>query len=307
MTFEMYFCPGLIIFGILAFLLIGIKIVRPIEMGVIERFGKFKNVAQQGFHWIIPAIDKMTKVNITERMADIKPRDMITKDNLNAKVDLVVYYRVKPTPDDVKKSIYNVDDYGIQIVSLAQTTARNVIGTMEFEEVNSMRSKLNEALEQELDKQTDAWGIQIVRVELQEISPPADVQETMNKIIKANNTKVAASDFAEAAEIEADGKKRAAIKEAEGTKQAMVLDAEGEAKAIVQVAEAKAREIELVNTSLQKHFKNEAQLYKRLETTEKSLEKGTKYIIGNEKDIQLVLSEAAGVIPLKPEKKDSKK
>ena len=296
--------PWIFLFFLLFFT--GIRIVRPLEKGIIERLGRFKRVKDQGFTWIIPIVDKMYRINLTERMMDVLPQEVITEDNLNAKVDLVVYYKVKRDDESVKKSIYNVDRFETQIVSLAQTTARNVIGTMNFKSVNSERNKINFELARTLDKESDAWGVQIVRVEMKEITPPPDVQETMNKVLKAENEKIAARDFATAKETEADGIRRSDIKIAEGRKQAAILEAEGEALAIVKVALADADRIEKVNIAIQKYFKNEAQVYKKLETVERSLRDGTKYVIDPNTDITNVIAERmTGVIPL--EKKTVKK
>lgn len=296
--------PWIFLFFLLFFT--GIRIVRPLEKGIIERLGRFKRVKDQGFTWIIPIVDKMYRVNLTERMMDVLPQEVITEDNLNAKVDLVVYYKVMRDDESVKKSVYNVDRFETQIVSLAQTTARNVIGTMNFKSVNSERNKINFELAKTLDKESDTWGVQIVRVEMKEITPPPDVQETMNKVLKAENEKVAARDFATAKETEADGVRRSDIKIAEGRKQAAILEAEGEAQAIVKVALADADRIEKVNTAIQKFFKNEAQTYKKLETVERSLRDGTKYVIDPNTDITNVIAERmTGVIPI--EKKTVKK
>ena len=297
-----------LIFFVILFIVVGIRIVRPLEKGVIERLGKYKKVADQGFHWIIPIIDKMYRVNLTERMMDVLPQEVITEDNLNARVDLVVYYKVKRDDENVKKSIYNVDRFETQIISLAQTTARNVIGTMNFKSVNSERNKINFELAKTLDKESDAWGVQIVRVEMKEITPPPDVQDTMNKVLKAENEKIAARDFATAKETEADGIRRSDIKIAEGKKQAAILEAEGKAQAIVKVAEADASKIKKVNTAIQQYFKNEAQIYKKLETVENSLKDGTKYVIDPNTSITNVIAERmAGVVPIeKPVKKKEK-
>jgi regulator of protease activity HflC (stomatin/prohibitin superfamily) len=282
---------------------VGIRIVRPLEKGVIERLGKYKRVADQGFHWIIPVIDKMYRVNLTERMMDVMPQEVITEDNLNAKVDLVVYYKVKRDDESVKKSLYNVDRFVTQIVSLAQTTARNVIGTMNFKSVNSERNKINFELAKVLDKESDAWGVQIVRVEMKEITPPPDVQETMNKVLKAENEKIAARDFATAKETEADGMRRADIKIGEGKKQAAILEAEGKAAAIRKVAEADADKIEKVNTAIRKYFKDEAQVFKKLETVENALRDGTKYVVDPNTEITAVIAETmAGVVPIEKKK-----
>jgi len=277
---------GYIIGGlIVGIFILGIRIVRPTERAVVERLGKYKRFANSGFNWIIPLIDRMIQVNITERMADVKPQDIITKDNLNARVDLMVYYKVKPDEENIKKSVYKVDDFESQIISLAQTTARNVIGDMGFVEVNNQRNKLNGELAKVLDKESDAWGVQIVRVELKEISPPEDVQETMNRIIKANNEKEAALDFASAAETKADGEKRAAIKRAEGVGQGKII-----------VAKAEAERIKLVNEAIRKHFKGMAINYKQMDVTQNSLKDNSKIIV-TEKGIkpQLILGE----IPIK--------
>ena len=249
---------------VLVFLICGIRIVRPTERGVIETLGKYSRSAKSGFNWIIPGIQSMIQVNITERMADVEPQDIITKDNLNARVDLVVYYKVRQDEDNIKKSLYNVDNVEIQIISLAKTTARNVIGDMKFSDVNNQRNTLNIDLANSLDKQSDAWGVEIVRVELKEITPPKDVQETMNRVIKAQNEKEAAVDFATAEETKADGIKRASIKEAEGKRQASILEAEGKSKAF---------------DLIEKSFKGNAQLLKKLEVTENSLKDNSKIIL----------------------------
>jgi len=302
-----------LVFFLILIFFVGIRVVRPLEKGIIERLGKYKRVADQGFHWILPIVDKMYRVNLTERMMDVLPQEVITEDNLNAKVDLVVYYKVKRDDESVKKSIYNVDRFETQIISLAQTTARNVIGTMNFKSVNSERNKINYELAKVLDTQSDAWGVQIVRVEMKEITPPADVQDTMNKVLKAENEKIAARDFATAKETEADGSRRAEIKKAEGTKQALILEAEGRADAIKKVALADADKIEKINTAIQKYFKNEAQMYKKLETVENSLKNGSKYVIDPNTEITAVLAESmAGIIPVekkkpKPQEENSSK
>lgn len=280
----------------------GLTVVRNTHKALHERGGSFHRVLGQGIHAYIPIYDQIYKVNTTEQMTNVNPSDMITKDNLNAEVDLVVYYKVKDQDSAVKKAVYNVDDYESQIVSLAQTAARNVIGTKKFETVNNDRAELNTELMEELDKETNDWGIDIVRVEMEEITPPDDVQKSMNEIIKAENEKDAAEDFATAEETKADGEKRAEIKRAEGEKQAQVLRAEGKAEAIQKEAKAQAKEIELVNNSISQHFTTKPQEYKKLETVQNSLKDGSKYIIDSDNDITTVLSEVGGVTPISDEK-----
>ena len=140
----------------------------------------------------------MIQINITEQMVDAQPQEIITNDNLNASVDAQVYFKVKDDEDSVKSSQYNVNNYQYQIVNLARTTLRNIIGTLTLKSANSERDKINTSLLETLTRETKHWGMEIVRTELKEIDPPKDVQETMNKVVKAENEKVAALDFADA-------------------------------------------------------------------------------------------------------------
>ena len=265
----------------------GIRIVRPTQRGLIERLGKYRRFATPGFHWIIPIIDRIYVVNVTEQMVDAEPQEIITNDNLNASVDAQVYFRVKSDEESVKGSIYNVNNFKWQIVNLARTTLRNIIGTLTLKSANSERGKINAELYKTLHTETKDWGIEIVRTELKQIDPPKDVQETMNKVVKAENEKIAAIDSATAAETVADGVKRAKIKEAEGIKQSKILNAEGDAEAI-----------RLVNEAADKYFVGNAQLLKKLETLEASLEKNAKIVIPAGSELVNVIGEMAGVLPL---------
>ncbi len=267
---------------------VGIKIVRPTQKGLIERLGKYKKLAQPGFHWIIPLVDRMFLVNITEQMVDAEPQEIITNDNLNARVDAQVYFRVKSDEASVKGSTYDVNNYSWQIVNLARTTLRNIIGTLTLKSANSERGRINKELHETLHNETKSWGIEIIRTELKEIDPPTDVQETMNKVVKAENEKIAAIDFATAAETVADGVKRAKIKEAEGYKQAQILHAEGEAEAI-----------KLVNEAADEYFIGNAQLLRKLEAMENALQNNTKVIVPTGTDLVNVVGEMAGILPLK--------
>ena len=281
-----------LIIPVVIFLLSGIKIVRPTQRGLIERLGKYKKLAAPGFHWIIPVIDKLYMVNVTEQMVDAEPQEIITNDNLNASVDAQVYFRVKSDEESVKGSTYNVNNYKWQIVNLARTTLRNIIGTLTLKSANSERGKINSELYKTLHNETQGWGIEIVRTELKEIDPPKDVQETMNKVVKAENEKIAAIDSATAAETVADGVKRAKIKEAEGFKQSKILHAEGEAEAI-----------KLVNEAAEKYFIGNAQLLRKLEALEVSLENNAKIIIPTGSDLVNIVGEMAGIVPLERKQK----
>lgn len=169
---------------------------------------------------------------------------------------------------------------------------------MSYEEANSERERINDELKKILIKEAKPWGIEIVRTEMKEIDPPKDVQSSMNEVIKAENTKNAAKDLAQAAETKADGERRAAIKVADGEREAAVLRANGEGQAIERIAKANAEKYKLENEALQKYFKNEAQIYKKLDVTENSLKAGTKYVIDKQTGITNVISDTAGVVPI---------
>lgn len=213
---PMLYVPIFAVAAAAAIFLAGIRIVRPTHRGLVERLGKYRRFADRGFNWIIPLIDRLVQVNVTEQMVDAQPQEIITNDNLNARVDAQVYFKVKDDEESVKSSQYHVNNYQSQIVNLARTTLRNIIGTLTLKSANSERDKINGALLATLSRETQSWGMAIVRTELKEIDPPKDVQETMNKVVKAENEKVAALDFADAVERQADGVKRAEIKKAEG-------------------------------------------------------------------------------------------
>jgi len=280
-----------IIIALVLFFL-GIRIVRPTHRGLVERLGKYVRFANPGFHWIVPIIEKMYRVNITETMVDAEPQEIITNDNLNAKVDAQVYFKVKSDEENVKNSQYNVNNYQWQIVNLARTTLRNIIGTLTLKSANSERGKINTELHNTLLEETKSWGIDIVRTELKEIDPPPDVQETMNKVVKAENEKIAAVDYATARETTADGEKRAQIKQAEGVKQSRILHAEGEAEAI-----------RLVNEAADKYFVGNAQLLRKLQALESALEENAKIVIPAGSELVNIIGEMAGVVPLRKEQK----
>jgi regulator of protease activity HflC (stomatin/prohibitin superfamily) len=272
---------------VLILFLTGIRIIRPTHRGLVERLGKYRRFARAGFNWIIPIIDRMFRVNITEVMVDAEPQEIITNDNLNARVDAQVYFKVKDDEESVKNSQYSVFNYQNQIVNLARTTLRNIIGTLTLKSANSERGKINTELQKTLRDETASWGIEIVRTELKEIDPPKDVQETMNKVVKAENEKIAAVDFATATETMADGARRAEIKKADGIKQAKILEAEGEAQAI-----------KLVNEAADRYFVGNAQLLRRLETVEKALSANAKIVVPSDSQLVNVIGEMAGVLPL---------
>ena len=276
----------LVIAAAVVIFVMGIRFVRPTHRGLVERFGKYNRFANPGFNWITPVIDKLYKINITEVMVNAEPQEIITSDKLNASVDAQVYFRVKDDEENVKNSQYAVNNYRVQIVNLARTTLRNIIGTMTLKTANSERGMINSELQKTLRSETGHWGIDIVRTELKEIDPPEDVQATMNKVVKAENEKVAAIDFATATETMADGARRAEIKKAEGIRQAKILEAEGEAQAI-----------KLVNEAADKYFVGNAQLLRRLIAVEKALATNAKIVVPANSELVNVIGEMAGILP----------
>ncbi len=292
----MYYWIFLAVVVVFVVFLSGIRVIRPTTRGLVERLGKYRRYASPGFNWIIPVIDRMFKINITEVMVNAEPQEIITSDKLNASVDAQVYFKVKSDEENVKNSQYSVNNYKYQIVNLARTTLRNIIGTMTLKSANSERGKINSELHRTLREETAHWGIDIVRTELKEIDPPEDVQETMNKVVKAENEKVAAIDFATATETMADGARRAEIKKAEGVRQAKILEAEGEAQAI-----------RLVNEAADKYFVGNAQLLRRLMTVETALSANAKIVIPSNTELVNVIGEMAGILPFKQDANGSAK
>jgi regulator of protease activity HflC (stomatin/prohibitin superfamily) len=252
---------GYVYIAIAIFLfLASVRIVRPTHKMLIETLGKYSRTAEQGLNLIIPIIQRSKYVNMTEQMVDVPEQTVQTSDKLNTKVDAMVYFKIK----DAKASQYNVDDHKEQLTSLARTTLRAVMGKLSLTQCIQERQKINDAVEKVLEKETDAYGVTVLRVEVQRIEPPKDVQNAMNEVVKAEQKKIAAKDFATAKETEADGQRMADIKIAEGKKQASILEAEGKEKAF-----------NLIKAS----FTGNAQKLKRLEVTENSLKNNSKIVL----------------------------
>jgi regulator of protease activity HflC (stomatin/prohibitin superfamily) len=269
----------LVVFFVIIIFALGIKILRPVEVGIIEFLGRYSKTASAGFNWVIPFLSKMYRINITERRVDIDPQSIITKDKLNAVVDGVVYYRV----EEAKSAVYNVNNFETSVPSLAKTTLRAVIGKMTLTEANENRDQINLEVEKILSKEVTKWGIDVVRVELQRIEPPDDVQAAMNKVVKAENEKIAALDLATAIETKADGERRAEIKKAEGIAAAIRLKADADGDAI-----------KTVNVAAEEYFIGNAQLLKKLETVAEALKDNTKIIVPADSDLVNVINDLAG-------------
>jgi len=204
-----------------------LKVIRPYQRGVVERLGKYVRTLGSGLNVIIPAIEKIEKVDMRENVIDVPPQEVITKDNVLVTVDAVIYYEVT----DPFRVLYNVSNFTLAATKLAQTNLRNIVGDLELDQTLTSREMINTKLREVLDEATDKWGVKVTRVEIQKIDPPHDITEAMSRQMKAERTKRAAI-------LEAEGIKQSEILKAEGTKQAAILQAEGNAEAIMKVADA---------------------------------------------------------------------
>ena len=224
-----------------------IKIVRQSEVYIIERLGKFHKISDAGLTIIWPFFDHVRSiVSLKQQTMDIPPQGVITKDNVTITIDTVVFYQIT----DPAKAVYEIQSLKKGIEYLAITTIRDIVGKMDLDQTFSSRDSINQQLRVILDEATDKWGCKIDRVEIKDITPPADIRDAMEKQMNAERNKRAAILEAEAqrqsAITIAEGRKEAAILDAEADKEAKIRRANGEAQAIREVAEAKAKEIELV-------------------------------------------------------------
>lgn len=169
------------------------RILRPFERGLVERFGKYNREASPGLNIVIPGVEKLAIIDMRESVIDVPPQEVITKDNVTITVDAVIYYE----PTDPKSLVYNVEDFMTAATKLAQTNLRNVVGDLELDAALTSRETINTSLKLILDEATDKWGTSVVRVEIQRIDPPQDVQDAMNKVMKAERDRRAAVTEAE--------------------------------------------------------------------------------------------------------------
>ena len=213
-----------------------IKVVRQSEVYIIERLGKFHKVADAGLTIIIPFVDRVRSVvSLKQQTMDVPPQGVITKDNVTITIDTVVFYKVT----DPAKAVYEIQSLKKGIEYLAITTIRDIVGKMDLDSTFSSRDMINEELRAILDEATDQWGCKIDRVEIKDITPPADIRDAMEKQMNAERNKRAQI-------LQAEGERQSAITLAQGKKEAKIRRAAGEAEAIKKVAEARANEINLV-------------------------------------------------------------
>ncbi|AAO35286.1 peptidase [Clostridium tetani] len=254
---------------ILSAVLSTIKIVNTGSLYVVERFGQFYKILEPGWHFTIPFADFVRKkVSTKQQILDIEPQNVITQDNVRISIDNVIFYRVM----NAKDAVYNIENYKSGIVYSTITNMRNIVGNMTLDEVLSGRDKINNDLLRVVDEITDAYGIKILSVEIKNIIPPAEIQQAMEKQMKAERDKRATILQAEGqkqSEIEraqgekqskilqAEAEKEANIRRAEGFRQSQILEAEGKAQAIESVAQAQAKAVRLVNASILESGTNE--------------------------------------------------
>jgi regulator of protease activity HflC (stomatin/prohibitin superfamily) len=269
----------LILIALIIILLIScIKIVPQANSYIVERLGGYYATWSVGVHFKVPFIDRIArKVNLKEHVVDFPPQPVITEDNVTMQIDTVVYYQIT----DPKTYTYGVERPMMAIENLTATTLRNIIGDLELDETLTSRDTVNTKMRTILDEATDPWGIKINRVELKNILPPREIQEAMEKQMKAERERRESILIAEGSKkssiLMAEGEKESAILRAEAKKQAAIKEAEGQAEAILTVQTAIAEGIKKINES------NPSEAYisiKALESFEKAADgKATKIII----------------------------
>ena len=271
----------LVFIFVLVILASSIKIVPQAYAYVVERLGAYQSTWSVGFHIKIPVFDKVArKINLKEQVVDFAPQPVITKDNVTMRIDTVVFFQIT----DPKLYAYGVENPIMAIENLTATTLRNIIGELELDQTLTSRETINTKMRASLDEATDPWGIKVNRVELKNIIPPAEIQNAMERQMKAEREKKASITIAEgkreAAILEAEADKQSAILRAEAEKEKMIREAEGEAEAILKVQQATADGIRM----LREAGADEAVLrIKSLEAFEKAADgKATKIIIPSE-------------------------
>lgn len=246
-----------------------IKVVNTGYVYVLERFGQFSKILEPGWHLVIPFADFVRKkISTKQQILDIPPQYVITKDNVKIEIDNVIFYKVL----NAKDAVYNIEDFKSGIVYSTITNMRNIVGNMSLDEVLSSRDKINLELLTIIDSITDAYGIKILSVEIKNIIPPAEIQDAMEKQMKAERDKratilqaeglkqseIARAEAEKQAKIlRAEAEKEANIRHAEGLKESQLLEAEGKARAIEEVSKAEAAAIERINTSIIESGTNE--------------------------------------------------
>jgi regulator of protease activity HflC (stomatin/prohibitin superfamily) len=265
------------------------RVVAQYEKGLVLRLGRYRATADSGLTFLVPMIEDMVKVDMRERVINVEPQKVITKDNVSVTVDAVIYYRII----DPVKATFEVQNFAYAATTLAQTNLRNLIGDKSLDETLTARDTINANLRNVLDEATNTWGVKVTRVEVQKIDPPADITEAMSRQMKAERDKRANI-------LEAEGIKQAAILQAEGVKQSEILKAEGDAQARITRSTAEAKAIEMISNAAEMFFKERAEVSKRLDVLNTVLAQQTKFIVPAGSDLVNVLGlDDKGVVPVK--------
>ncbi len=279
---------GLAIILIVVILLfsMGVKKVNQYERGIVERWNAYEKTVSPGLRYIVPFVQRIFRVNMREQVIDVPPQEIITEDNVVVTIDAVVYYQIT----DPVKALYEIEDFELAIVKLAQTTLRNIVGEMSLDTCLTSREKINTELRKVLDEATDKWGTKVNRIEVQRIDPPTDIQTAMHKQKTAEQER-------RQIRLLATGRKEAAMQDREGT----ILRAQGDAKAIELVANAQAQAVKVVSQAANQYFLENAQLNKRLDVIRDTFAQQTKIIVPSTADILTVLGFEGGpaVLPIK--------
>jgi regulator of protease activity HflC (stomatin/prohibitin superfamily) len=294
---------GLVIAAIIVILLsMSIRKVNQYEKGLVERFNAYEKTVEPGLRIITPFVERMLRVNMREQVIDVPPQEIITEDNVVVTIDAVIYYQVV----DAKRALYEIEDFELAIVKLAQTTLRNIVGEMSLDVCLTSREKINVELRSVLDQATDKWGTKVNRIELQRIDPPADIQTAMHKQKTAEQERRQLRLLATGRKEAAAQEKEGAILKAQGEKASAILKAEGEARAVELVAEAQAKAIKSVSESANLYFKENAQLNKKLDVIRDTFSQQTKIVVPSSADILNVIGlEGATVLPVKTASKQN--
>ncbi len=281
----------------------GVKKVNQYEKGLVERWNAYERTVDPGLRFIIPVVQRMYRVNMREQVIDVPPQEIITEDNVVVTIDAVIYYQVI----DPKRAMYEIEDFELAIVKLAQTTLRNIVGEMSLDVCLTSREKINVSLRSVLDQATDKWGTKVNRIELQRIDPPADIQMAMHKQKTAEQERRQIRLLATGRKEAADQERLGAILKAQGEKQSTILKAEGDAKQIELVALAQAEAIKAVSEAANTYFKENAQLNKRLDVIRDTFSQQTKIVIPSSADVLNVLGlDGTTILPVKTKENATK-
>jgi len=287
---------AIIVAVILLLASMSLKKVNQYEKGLVERFNAYEKTVEPGLRVIVPFVEKLYRVNMREQVIDVPPQAIITEDNVVVTIDAIIYYQVI----DAKRALYEIEDFELAIVKLAQTTLRNIVGEMSLDITLTSREKINIDLRSILDQATDKWGTKVNRIELQRIDPPQDIQTAMHKQKTAEQERRQLRLLATGRKEAAEQEKQGAILKAQGEKQSAILSAEGQAQAVELIANAQAKAIKIVSESANQHFKENAQLNKKLDIIRDTFAQQTKIIIPSNSDVLNVLGlEGTTVLPVK--------